>query len=102
MTADPSLASDGGDPESWNLYSYVQGDPLNFGDDQGLARTNIIWNSFLAREKSNKWSFTFSFLPQQVTLGLTAQGLAFIVEIGRVVLDLLDQVSIVATSSVMQ
>jgi hypothetical protein len=37
MTADPYRASGGAeDPQSWNRYSYVQGDPLNFSDPSGL------------------------------------------------------------------
>lgn len=39
MTPDPYISSGGlGDPESWNRYSYVQGDPVNFRDRQGLFR----------------------------------------------------------------
>ena len=38
-TADPYRASAGaGDPGSWNRYSYVQGDPINFRDRRGLER----------------------------------------------------------------
>src|SRR6266851_3545300 len=34
---DPYKASGGaGDPSSWNRYSYVQGDPVNFFDPAGL------------------------------------------------------------------
>jgi len=36
---DPSRASGGpGDPGSWNRYSYVQGDPVNFHDPSGLLQ----------------------------------------------------------------
>jgi RHS repeat-associated protein len=39
LTSDPYQASAGpGDPGSWNRYGYVQGDPLNFGDPNGLLR----------------------------------------------------------------
>jgi RHS repeat-associated protein len=37
LTADPYAASAGAeDPGSWNRYGYVEGDPLNFNDAQGL------------------------------------------------------------------
>jgi RHS repeat-associated protein len=37
MSPDPYLASGGPkNPGSWNRYSYVQGDPVNFGDPRGL------------------------------------------------------------------
>jgi hypothetical protein len=37
--ADPYQASAGAeDPGSWNRYAYVQGDPVNYGDPNGLAR----------------------------------------------------------------
>jgi RHS repeat-associated protein len=37
-SADPSEGSGGaGAPGSWNRYSYVQGDPINFGDPDGLT-----------------------------------------------------------------
>jgi hypothetical protein len=37
MTPDPYMASGGpADPQSWNRYSYVQGDPVNFTDKSGL------------------------------------------------------------------
>ena len=42
-TPDPYRASGGpADPGSWNRYSYVGGDPINFYDPQGLVR----WNPF--------------------------------------------------------
>ena len=41
-TADPYRASAGGsDPSSWNRYSYVGGDPVNFTDRSGLNRDAI-------------------------------------------------------------
>jgi RHS repeat-associated protein len=37
LTPDPYTASGGvGDPVSWNRYTYVQGDPVNFADPEGL------------------------------------------------------------------
>ena len=37
LTADPYRASGGpADPGSWNRYAYVQSDPVNFRDSQGL------------------------------------------------------------------
>jgi len=42
LTADPYKTSAGAsDPGSWNRYAYVQGDPVNFYDPQGLARAPI-------------------------------------------------------------
>jgi RHS repeat-associated protein len=42
-TPDPYKASAGaGDPGSWNRYSYVEGDPVNFGDLAGLARCSAV------------------------------------------------------------
>jgi RHS repeat-associated protein len=36
-TPDPYVASGGvGDPGSWNRYAYVEGDPVNYYDPQGL------------------------------------------------------------------
>lgn len=41
-TDDPYRASAGGsDPSSWNRYSYVGGDPVNFTDRSGLNRDAI-------------------------------------------------------------
>jgi RHS repeat-associated protein len=40
LTADPYVASGGpSDPGSWNRYSYVQGDPVNFNDRTGRNRS---------------------------------------------------------------
>jgi RHS repeat-associated protein len=33
---DPSTGVNAGDPGSWNRYAYVQGDPVNFNDSEGL------------------------------------------------------------------
>lgn len=42
MTADPSMPGTVDNPASWNLYSYVQGDPANFNDPQGLLLSWIF------------------------------------------------------------
>jgi hypothetical protein len=54
-TPDPSAAGDPSDPQSWNRYAYVQGDPVNFADSSGLFREPpkmpppptiiILWNN---------------------------------------------------------
>jgi len=42
-TADPYRASAGpAEPGSWNRYSYVQGDPVNYNDESGLARCSVV------------------------------------------------------------
>jgi RHS repeat-associated protein len=47
-TPDPYIASGGpADPQSWNRYSYVQNDPVNFSDPEGLMM------------KSNDCNFSF-------------------------------------------
>jgi RHS repeat-associated protein len=43
MTADPYRATSASpsnpmDPKSWNRYSYVEGDPINYTDSRGLDR----------------------------------------------------------------
>ena len=51
LTSDPYRASGGpSDPNSWNRYAYVQGDPVNFNDPEGLfsravslARDYVHW-----------------------------------------------------------
>jgi RHS repeat-associated protein len=43
LTPDPYQASGGPtDPQSWNRYAYVQGDPINYNDAAGLARAAIF------------------------------------------------------------
>ena len=45
-TADPYMASAGAaDPGSWNRYSYVQGDPINYNDRSGNNRAFVDQNS---------------------------------------------------------
>jgi RHS repeat-associated protein len=40
-TPDPSTGVSAADPGSWNRYSYVQGDPVNFTDSRGLGRDGV-------------------------------------------------------------
>ncbi len=40
MTPDPSAASDPASPQSWNLYNYTSGDPVNNNDPTGLDDEN--------------------------------------------------------------
>jgi len=42
MTADPSAPGDPADPGSWNFYAYVQGDPTNFNDPDGLQACGAL------------------------------------------------------------
>ncbi|MCX6622794.1 MAG: hypothetical protein NTY38_17355, partial [Acidobacteria bacterium] len=46
LTPDPYQASGGpADPGSWNRYSYVQGDPVNYGDPGGNVRVRFVCGS---------------------------------------------------------
>lgn len=36
LAPDPSGLGDPSDPQSWNMSTYVQGDPINFNDPEGL------------------------------------------------------------------
>ena len=47
MSPDPYQASGGPkDPGSWNRYSYVQGDPVNYADPAGLNRQAICYDQY--------------------------------------------------------
>jgi len=47
MSPDPYKASAGPkDPGSWNRYSYVEGDPVNFYDPRGLMLFPAIWDPY--------------------------------------------------------
>ena len=37
VTPDPAAPGDPANPQSWNLYSYVEGDPINLNDPDGLV-----------------------------------------------------------------
>jgi RHS repeat-associated protein len=43
LTPDPYMASGGpADPQSWNRYAYVEGDPVNFNDPRGLLKAQLV------------------------------------------------------------
>jgi RHS repeat-associated protein len=41
LTPDPSMPGDVGNPGSWNMYGYVEGDPINSNDPLGLAQCSV-------------------------------------------------------------
>jgi RHS repeat-associated protein len=44
-TPDPYISSGGlANPQSWNRYAYVEGDPVNFRDPAGLGRCIADWS----------------------------------------------------------
>jgi RHS repeat-associated protein len=57
LTPDPYKVNDGGpgdpiEPQSWNRYPYVQGDPINYFDQEGLVRNDIWWQTV---QKWKEW-----------------------------------------------
>ncbi|MEP7362058.1 MAG: RHS repeat-associated core domain-containing protein [Acidobacteriota bacterium] len=44
LTADPLMPDKYEDPNAWNLYTYVQGDPINYYDPDGLDVKDIPLN----------------------------------------------------------
>src|SRR5207245_3072528 len=45
LSPDPYKASGGpADPQSWNRYAYVQGDPINYRDPSGLFILPPAWD----------------------------------------------------------
>lgn len=64
LTADPYQASSGpSDPGSWNRYSYVQSDPINGNDPEGLmscAVSGSLWTSDTLSLRCTEGKETFS------------------------------------------
>ncbi len=63
-TADPYEGSGGaGEPGSWNRYTYVGGDPVNWGDPRGMVKQSVCyWRSDITvSEGVFSWSGTQSY-----------------------------------------
>jgi RHS repeat-associated protein len=70
MTADPAAPGNPSEPGSWNFYAYVQGDPINLNDPEGLdvnVRLDKLAPDRCGVAVANKILRTTSY-------GVTAQG----------------------------
>jgi RHS repeat-associated protein len=68
MTSDPYVASGGpASPNSWNRFAYVEGDPVNFSDSQGLSRAKV--------------EGTFTFSTTAVAVGQSAESDFFVMQL---------------------
>jgi RHS repeat-associated protein len=66
LTADPSMPGDPAEPQSFNLYAYVLGDPVNYSDPEGLDPINLP--SLVPTDRAQCISM---FLPALQTLGVS-------------------------------
>ena len=72
----PDVDQTPGDPQSWNLYSYVRNNPLRFVDPSGLCSTNPSGNGYVDDDGNDS---TFQFYgpcnaPDAPPIGGTATG----------------------------
>jgi RHS repeat-associated protein len=55
---DPYKASGGpADPQSWNKYSYVQGDPINYSDGSGLLAGKVVCDAQFSAAYCSEFDF---------------------------------------------